>query len=284
MANLKKIVIAACAVIALATVIAAPELQAPTYDSVPYGAHPKQRIDVYLPKDATTPTPVIIYIHGGGFSLGDRKDKVCVANFPMYKKAGVAIVSVDYRYLKEVGDVKPPVRGCMDDIFAAICFVRSKAKDWNLDLSRLGLAGGSAGAHSALCAALTDNNAFDVRVVHAHRPQTTMDPEEMASWVPNARYGHRLFGFDSFAEWRAHRAECKPWTEKYSPMVLIGKCAVGKVPTIILSGRNPPKSGETETDPTHSGTYIEKFLARTRQLGINCRRGTCDDFIKELKK
>ena len=284
MANMKKTVIATCAVIALATVKAAPELPTPTYDSVPYGAHPKQRIDVYLPNGATTPVPVIIYIHGGGFSLGTRKGKGLAADFPTYKKAGVAVVSVDYRYLKEVGDVKPPVRGCMDDIFAAIRLVRSKAKDWNLDLSRLGLAGGSAGAHSALCAALTDNNAFNVRVVHAHRPQTTMDPEEMASWVPNARYGHRLFGFGSFAEWRAHHAEYKPWIEKYSPMVLIGKCAVGKVPTIILSGRNPPKSGETETDPTHSGAYIEKFLARTRQMGVNCRRGTCDDFINELKK
>ncbi len=258
-------------------------LPAATFDSVSYGSHAKQCLDVYLPQGAKSPVPAVIYIHGGGFRIGGRKDSGFAAAYPRYKAAGLAVISVEYRYLSEVGDVKPPVKGCIDDVFAAIRLVKSKAKEWNIDINRIGLSGGSAGAHSSLCAALTDDNAFGIRAVFAHRPQTSMDPVEMQSWIPNSRYGHQLFGYRSFAVWKAHRDDCLPWIEKFSPIALLVKSDVAKMPVVICAGRKSPKAGEKEPDPTHGGMFIEKFLDKAKQLGAPCRRGSMKDFIRVLK-
>ena len=259
-------------------------LPAATYDSVAYGKHKMQCMDVWLPKDAKKPTPVVIFIHGGGFRNGNRKSSGTGKYLPACRKAGVAMVSIEYRLLKDIDGVTPPVSACLDDIFAAVKFVQSKSKEWNLDLSRLGLMGGSAGAHSSLCVALTDDNALGVRAIFPIHPQTSMDPKEMREWIPNSRYGGTLFGYKSFQEWLDHRDDCAKWIEKYSPMALLAKCDPKKAPVIICEGHAAPKPGVVEKDPTHSGTFIEKFKDAAEKRGVSCRRGKMDDFIKELTK
>ena len=263
---------------------AAAPLPAATYDSVAYGKHKKQCVDAWLPKDAAKPTPVVIYIHGGGFHTGTRKGAGMGRFLAASKKAGVAFVSVEYRLLQNISGVTPPVSACLDDILAAVKFVQSKAKEWNLDLSRVGLMGGSAGAHSSLVLALTDNNALGVRAIYPIRPQTSMDPKEMREWISNSRYGHALFGYKSFQEWFDHRDDCMKWIEKYSPMALLGKCDPKKAPIIIFMGPAAPKPDVVEKDPTHSGVFIEKFKEAAVKHGVSCRRGTMEDFLKELAK
>ena len=122
----------------------APPLPQPTFDSVAYGEHPMQKMDVWLSEGKGAPTPAVIFVHGGGFRNGDRKDSRLGERIPKCRAARVALVSVEYRLLKDAGDVKPPVRVCMDDVMAAIRFVRSKAAEWNIDTSRIGLTGSSA--------------------------------------------------------------------------------------------------------------------------------------------
>ena len=259
-------------------------LPAATYDSVAYGKHKMQCVDAWLPKDAKAATPVIIYIHGGGFRIGSRKGSFMARYLAESQKAGVAFVSVEYRLLRDVKDTTPPVSACIDDIQAAVKFVKSKSKEWNLDLSRLGLTGGSAGAHSSLCLALTDNNALGVRAIFPIRPQTSMDPKEMREWIPNSRYGYALFGYKNFQEWFDHRDDCMKWIEKYSPMALLGKCNPKKAPVIIFMGPPAPKPDVVEKDPTHSGVFIERFKDAAVKHGVSCRRGTMEDFLKELAK
>ena len=259
-------------------------LPAATYDSVAYGKHKMQCVDAWLPKDAKAPTPVVIYIHGGGFRSGARKSPGMVRYLAASQKAGVAFVAVEYRLLKDIMDATPPVSACLDDIMASVKFVQSKAKEWNLDLSRLGLMGGSAGAHSSLYLALTDNNALGVRAIFPIRPQTSMDPKEMREWIPNSRYGNALFGYKNFQEWFDHRDDCLKWIAKYSPMALLGTCDPKKAPVIIFDGPASPKPGVVEKDPTHSGTFIDKFKAAADKRGVTCRRGKMGDFLEELAK
>ena len=258
------------------------ELPAPTFDSVAYGSHPMQKLDAWLPRGVSSPAPVIVYIHGGGFRYGSRKGAVLAERIPKYMKEGIALVSVEYRLLKDAGDVTPPVKVCMDDIKTALVFVRSKAKAWNLDLSRMALTGGSAGACASLCMALADDNAFGIRVVLAQRPQTTLDPNVMREWIPNSRYGAALFGCKGFQMWLDRREELLPWIEKYSPSHHLAKCNPAKAPAIICDGRAAPPAGTVEKDPTHSGIFIEKFCELAARRGISCRRGTHDDFVSEL--
>ncbi|MCB1062305.1 MAG: alpha/beta hydrolase [Verrucomicrobiae bacterium] len=111
-----------------------------------------QSLDVYLAK-SDTPTPVMIYIHGGGWRAGSK------AKIPGFLAQGVAkgwfsVVSVEYRFT----DVAPhPAQ--VNDCVRAVQFVRQHASEWNIDPKRVGVTGGSAGAHLSLWVALHDDAA-----------------------------------------------------------------------------------------------------------------------------
>ena len=263
-------------------VSAAVSLPPATYDSVHYGPHERQVVDVWLPKDATRPTPAVINIHGGGFTYGDRKEKILAKYIPESHAAGVAVVSVEYRLVRHSGDVKPPVRVCMDDIMAAVRFVRSKAKEWNIDLNRMALSGGSAGGCAALHVALSNDNALGIKAVYADAPQTTLDPKVMRAWMSNARYGHKLFGFKDFQTWHDGCEESREWIEKYSAMPLLEKCSEERIPSVIYSGPKAPKAGMLPKDPTHSGIFTERLEAAASARGAECRRGSYKDMLNVL--
>ena len=153
----------------------AANLPPATYDSVHYGPHERQVVDVWLPDGVSKPVPVVVNIHGGGFTYGERKERILEKRIPECRAAGVAVVSVEYRLVHQAGDVRPPVRICMDDVREAMRFIRLKAADWNLDLDRLVLSGGSAGGCAALYIALSDDNEFGVKAVYVdrRRPRST---------------------------------------------------------------------------------------------------------------
>lgn len=127
--------------------------QAPTHADVAYDDdHSSQCLDVYLVK-ADKPTPVMVYIHGGGWRAGSKK------NVPGWLMKFVAegklsVVSVEYRFT----DVAThPAQ--VDDCLRAIQFVRQHADEWNIDTKRMGVTGGSAGGHLSAYVALHDDAA-----------------------------------------------------------------------------------------------------------------------------
>ena len=122
----------------------------PTFKDVSYGPHKAQAVDVYLPK-SDKPTPVMIQIHGGGWRGGSKK------RVPSFLKRAVAegwlaVVSVEYRFTDVA--VHPAQT---NDCLRAVQFIRSKAKEWNLDPTRLGVTGGSAGGHLTMFVATHDD-------------------------------------------------------------------------------------------------------------------------------
>lgn len=114
--------------------------------------HPAQRLDVYLAK-SEQPTPAMIFIHGGGWRAGSKK------NVPRWLKRFVAegelsVISVEYRFT----NVKThPAQ--VEDCLRAIQFVRAHAKEWNIDPERIGVTGGSAGGHLTAWVTLHDDAA-----------------------------------------------------------------------------------------------------------------------------
>ena len=261
----------------------ASSLPAATFDSVPYGSHPRQVMDVYLPEKSAAASPVVVFVHGGGFTSGDRKDGRLAQRIPKCLADGIATVAVEYRFLKDDKDAKPPVKACLDDVVAAIRFIRAKACEWSLDVNRMGLTGSSAGGCACLFAALSGDNAFGIKAVFAQYPQTSLDPKEMREWIPNSRYGANLFGYPDFQTWLDKRDEVLPWIERFSPAELLRKCTPSKAPAFFYSGPNAPLPGELDKDPTHSGTFSEKFKEIALGRGIVCRRGRHDDMTAVLK-
>jgi acetyl esterase/lipase len=105
---------------------------------VPEG-HERQRLDLYVPANADTPLPVIVWIHGGAW-LGGSKDGGSPA-LPFAGK-GYAVACINYRLSQHA--VFPAQ---IDDCKAAIRWLRANAKTYNLDPERIGVWGASAGGH-----------------------------------------------------------------------------------------------------------------------------------------
>lgn len=101
---------------------------------------------IYRP-DSPRPQPWCLYLHGGGFMLGnlDTHDRLCRY---LAARAGVAIVAVDFRLSPE-----HPFPAAHDDCLAATLCVRAGAARWGLAPDRFALAGESSGGHLALSTA-----------------------------------------------------------------------------------------------------------------------------------
>ncbi|MGE0412905.1 MAG: alpha/beta hydrolase fold domain-containing protein [Verrucomicrobiales bacterium] len=115
-----------------------------------YGPHERNVIDVWLAK-SPEPTPLMVYIHGGGFSGGDKRS-VGAASIENYRKMGWSVAAVNYRFIRTA----PAPAGYLD-CGRAIQFIRSKAKAWNIDKNLIASTGGSAGAGTSLWLAIHDD-------------------------------------------------------------------------------------------------------------------------------
>ena len=116
-----------------------PQPPAPDHADVRYGPHERNVLDLWLAK-SETPTPFVIYYHGGGFRGGDKRT-ISIALLTKLREAGVSVAAANYR-LSNVA----PFPAQMLDSARALQFLRHHAKDYNLDPKRVGATGGSAGA------------------------------------------------------------------------------------------------------------------------------------------
>jgi len=114
---------------------------------------------VYQP-DAQGPLPLLLYVHGGGFVIGDLEthDKVCRT---LCHDVAAVVVAVDYRLAPE-----HPFPAAVDDVACALRWVAAHAQELGADPSRIALAGDSAGAQLATVAALRSAGA-----VATHAPR-----------------------------------------------------------------------------------------------------------------
>jgi acetyl esterase/lipase len=261
-------------------------LPKPTLSAVPYGKHPKQVLDFYK-AESDKPTPLLFFIHGGGWTQGNRFGSLGGELVPVLK-AGISVVSIEYRFIDEAtadGET-PPVRGPMHDAARALQFVRSKAAEWNIDKQRIGASGGSAGACTSLWLAfhpdLADPTSSDPIARESTRlwcaavivPQTSLDPQQMKEWTPNSRYGGHAFGFkgdpskklSQFDEFLANREKILPWIAEYSPYALV----TPDDPPIYMTFPTPPALGQNQKDPTHTANFGVKLQEKCKAEGVEC--------------
>lgn len=242
--------------------------------NVRYGPHERNVLDFYKAASAK-PTPLLFFIHGGGWVTGD---KAKVTAIDAYLKAGISVVSTNYRYTSQAGDVKPPVKAPLHDAARALQFVRSKAAEWNIDKTRIAAAGGSAGACTSLWLSFHDDLAEPqssdpiarestrLWCAGVYVPQTTLDPQQMKEWMPNSTYGGHAFGLSPFAKFLAERESIKDWIAEYSPYALV---TPDDSPVYLFYGA-PPAMGQETKDPTHSANFGVKLEERMKVIGVPC--------------
>ena len=130
---------------------ATPTAPAPTFADVHYGPHERNVLDFWKAK-SDQPTAAVVFIHGGGFTAGDKSKARGDRILRECLEAGVSYAAINYRYRTSV-----PIQDVLRDCARAIQFIRSQASDWNVDRTRLAAHGGSAGAGASLWLAFHDD-------------------------------------------------------------------------------------------------------------------------------
>jgi len=110
---------------------------------IQYGSnviHGNNLMDLYYPKSGNGPYPIVVWIHGGGWLIGNKD------NAPKEELLddGIAVASINYRLSSDA--IFPAQQ---DDCFEAVQYLRNHAKELNIDTNKMGLWGASAGGHLA---------------------------------------------------------------------------------------------------------------------------------------
>jgi acetyl esterase/lipase len=115
--------------------------------AIAYGHQHRQMLDVYAPRVADRPLPVVIFLYGGSWDSGDRRDYEFAGR--AFAALGYVTVVPDHRLLPEI---QYPV--FLDDLTLAFAWVAAHASEFGGDPRRIALVGHSAGAYNAAMLAL----------------------------------------------------------------------------------------------------------------------------------
>src|SRR5690606_287810 len=97
-----------------------------------YGTHPKQNMDVFLPAARSSEkTPLLIYIHGGGWVEGDKAEFLQFKAMLEQEFSGYAFASLNYR-LFDFATASYGISDQEQDIIAALDYIESQLETWNI--------------------------------------------------------------------------------------------------------------------------------------------------------
>ena len=124
------------------------------------------KLDVYSPTgDTATSRPAIVWVHGGGFSSGNKTSPEIVDEATTFAKKGYVNVSISYRLEPSGCSAAVPTASCiqaivdaMHDAQAAVRFLRANSATYGVDTARIAIAGTSAGAITALNVGFNPND------------------------------------------------------------------------------------------------------------------------------
>lgn len=171
---------------ALLLIAAQQTAPAPTH-ALSYGENRMQKIDLWV-ADSNEPTPLILFIHGGGFRGGSYK-QVSAPEIEAARRQGVSYASIEYR-LSDQG----PYPMQMNDCARALQYLRANASKYNIDKTRIVSYGGSAGACISMWLAfhndMADPKSSDpvskestrLKAAGSQNGQPTLDPHTLQEW------------------------------------------------------------------------------------------------------
>lgn len=123
-------------------------------------------LDVYEPAgDTVTQRPLIVFMHGGGFSVGSKTSGEIVDQAGVFAKKGFVTASINYRLTPGGCSSAIPTLECITaiahallDAQAAVAYLRTNATTYDIDTTRIAVAGSSAGAITATNVAFSNDD------------------------------------------------------------------------------------------------------------------------------
>jgi len=175
----------------------------PTVKDLAYADQsPAQKLDLYLPAPGKVPAPLVIWIHGGGFRVGDKRSmprrnfgpppvqtspdgpfQIQVPDVTALTAKGYAVVSLNYRLLGVLGrQSKGPVEAAFQDAKAAVRFLRANAGKYRLDPDKFAVWGNSAGGWMAAMLGVTGDQPTPFDDPDASRNQISSAVQAVVVW------------------------------------------------------------------------------------------------------
>ena len=253
-------------------VVHSAEESKPTHADLPYGPHEMNVLDLYK-AEGDGPRPLLVYIHGGGWTGGDKKQ--APARFQPYLDKGISYAAVNYRLTGEAA-----LPGPVHDAARAIQFIRSKAGEWNVDTNRIALTGGSAGACTSMWILLHDDladpNSPDpvlrqstrVAAAAVRVGQTSIDPRVIEPWLGPNVLQHRMINMavgektieGALANYERYRA----LYEEFSP---INHLTADDPPLLMTYGNDMTLPSKDAGHGIHHPVYGVKMKEKADDVG-----------------
>ena len=206
----------------------------------------ENKVDLYLPSGADGPTPILMYIHGGGWVGGSKEGNVL--RLLPWLEMGWAVVNVQYR-LGEVSLAPAAVEDCL----CALRWVIRNAEQYNIDASRIVVTGNSAGGHLALTTGMIPASAGLDRQCPGGE---TLSVAAIINWYGITDVGDLLDGpnMKSYAvEWMGSMPNRYEIAERVSPLTYVR----AELPPILsIHGDADP------TVPYQHGVRLHEELAK----------------------
>ena len=210
---------------------------------VSYGNDSDQTFDIYLPPNRTIDTKVIILVHGGGWSAGDKSDMIGFKDLIFQSFSNIAVVNMNYRLADENNNPYPMQT---DDITEVIYHLKANKNNYVID-DDFGFIGTSAGAHlSLLWSYASDTNNNVKMVCSIVGPTNFTDPAYLNNTNPELQALIDLYGANATIS----------FLEEVSPY---HRATVTSPPTILFYG------GQDPLIPTTQGTAMRDKLV---ELGV----------------
>jgi acetyl esterase len=254
---------------------AEPSRPRPDLADVKYGPHERNVLDLWKAK-SDQPTPLVVYIHGGGFRGGDKRS-VNPQLLQLCLDAGISVMAVNYRLSPEVTFPAHYL-----DCARAIQFARSKAKEWNLDPKRVGATGGSAGAGTSLWIGFHDDLAQPksddpverqstrLTCMAVFGAQSTYDPHTIKEWVGGRAHEHpALDGFYGIPVAEMDTPKARKLYKEAAPITYLSKNDP-PVYAFYTEPRGPLPADARPGQGIHHINFGLRLKERMDALGIEC--------------
>jgi len=255
--------------------VAKPDKPSATHENVSYGEHDANVLDFWK-AEGDGPRPLLVYIHGGGWTGGDKKQKP--KNFLPFLEKGISYAAINYRHTGT-----DPLPAPVHDAARAIQFLRLKADEWSINTDRIALTGGSAGACTSMWILLHDDladpNADDpvlqqstrVAAAAVRGGQTSIDPKVIEDWLGPNVLKHRMINMavgektieGALKNYEQHETLYK----EFSPYNHLDE----KDPPLFMSyGNNMTLPSENAGHGIHHPVYGVKMKEKADQAGHEC--------------
>ena len=211
------------------------------------------KYDVFTPKGAKAPLPIVVIIHGGGWVTNDENIMRGLAR-ELTRGGKFVVASIDYRWGgKADGDAtSTTMANIIEDMYGAIAHIAEHANSYGGDARRIVLTGDSAGGHLSAAGSLMVNmigdggfgktaGVFEFKPSYLPRGKSAADvKKDLLVAIKGAAPTYGVFGGPFLNHYSEDPKADDSWKAAIAPILHIPKASERAVPQYLVRGTNDP--------------------------------------------